>query len=358
VTADGTGQTRALTHFFSGAQSREETASAYLATLLDYEPEFRRRFLALAPVDPPLDAALDWAVRVEDGRTNTGAVDVTLEGPRGTPTTIVMIENKLAASAKTEGQFLKYYRGAVSTWPERRVVGLYIAPSRGLAASEIDLVRGDEAYRARSGGSPNADAVFPLDWENDVAPVVRGLPGAADWFAATGIEEVLKAIAHPALPPDAQRAVLRDIANGAVEDLEGELPGVPFTVWHCLTEEDVLKPGGMLTISVIVVFRVDEQARVLGDVVGDDVVHVTLVTDFGLRGAAVKPPEVLSAWKALLREPRIEIGGMVFEPTLRRRLKSVEEVQVSREALQALIVERATQVTAFLQARPELRAFD
>lgn len=349
---------RTLKHFFDGAQSREETASAYLATLLDFAPEFRRRFLALVPVDPPLDASLDWAVRVEDYRTNAGTVDVTLEGPRDNPTTVVMIENKLAASAKTEGQLLRYYCGAVNTWPERRVVGLYLAPSRGLAASEIDLVRGSDVYRARGGGSPNADAVFPLDWENDVAPVVRGLPGAAGWFETSGIDEVLKAIAHPALPPDAQRAVLREIANGAVEDLADQLPGVPFTVWHCMTEEDVMKPGGMLTISVIVVFPVDEEAKLLGDVVSDDAVHVALVTDFGLRGAAVKPPEVLSAWKTLLRERRIEIGGMVFEPTLRRRLKFVEEVHVSRDELQALIVRRAEQVTTFLRERPELRAFD
>ena len=73
----------------------------------------------------------------------------------------------------------------------------------------------------------------------------------------------------------------------------------------------------------------------------DDSVRVTLITDFGLRKGAVKPPEVVSAWRTLLRERRIDISDMVFEPTPKGRLQFVDEVQVSRAALQALIVERA-----------------
>jgi len=196
---------RTFKHFFGGAQSKEETASAYLATLLDFDPVFRSRFLALAPVEPRLDGSLDWAVRVEDTRMNAGAVDVTLEWPRGDPTTFVMIENKLAASAKRVGQLRKYYLGAVNTWPGRRIIGFYLAPSRGVAASEIAEVKGTEEYRVRGGGHPNADEVFPLAWESDVVPIIRGLPSADDWFEASGIDEVLKAIAHPPLPPDAQQ---------------------------------------------------------------------------------------------------------------------------------------------------------
>ena len=36
-----------LHHFFDGAQSREETASAFLATLLEYDEAFRRVFRSL-----------------------------------------------------------------------------------------------------------------------------------------------------------------------------------------------------------------------------------------------------------------------------------------------------------------------
>ena len=135
---------RTLKHFFAGAQSKEETASAYLATLLEFHPVFRSRFLALAAVEPRLDGSLDWAVRVEDGRMNAGAVDVTLEWPREDPTTFVMIENKLAASAKRAGQLRKYYLGAVNKWPGRRIVGFYLAPSKGLGASEIREVKGTD----------------------------------------------------------------------------------------------------------------------------------------------------------------------------------------------------------------------
>jgi hypothetical protein len=349
---------RTFKHFFGGAQSKEETASAYLATLLDSDPVFRSRFLALADVEPHLDGSLDWAVRVEDGRMNAGAVDVTLEWPREDPTTFVMIENKLAASAKSAGQLRKYYLGAVNKWPGRRIVGFYLAPSRGVAASEIKEVKGTDEYRARGGGRPNADEVFPLAWESDVVPIIRGLPTADEWFEASGIDEVLKAIAHPPLPPDEQRDVIRDIVNRALDDLVDAVPGVTFNSWRSAGQEAVYKPGGMLTIFVTVAFPVDEEARLLRDVVVDDNVRVTLVTDFGLRITAVKPPEVVRAWRALLRERRIDISGMDFEPTSNRRLRFVDEVQVSSGDLQALIVERAKQVTAFLLERPQLSAFD
>jgi hypothetical protein len=327
---------RTLKHFFAGAQSKEETASAYLATLLEFHPVFRSRFLALAAVEPRLDGSLDWAVRVEDGRMNAGAVDVTLEWPREDPTTFVMIENKLAASAKRAGQLRKYYLGAVNKWPGRRIVGFYLAPSKGLGASEIREVRDTEEYRARGGERPSAD----------------------DWFETSGIDEVLKAIAHPPLPPDEQRDVIRDIVNRALHDLANAVPGVAFFSWRSVGQEAVYKPGGMLTIFVTVAFPVDEEARLLRDVVVDDNVRVTLVTHFGLRTEAVKPPEVVGAWRELLRERRVDISGMDFEPTPNGRLQLVDEVQVSRAALQELIVKRATQVTTFLRERPELRAFD
>jgi hypothetical protein len=349
---------QSLTHFFTGAQSKEEVASAYLATLLDSDAEFRRRFLALAEVEPPLDGSLDWAVRVEDSRVNAGAVDVTLEWPRAEPTTFVMVENKVAALAKTDGQFRKYYRGAVAAWPGRRVVGLYLAPSKGLAASEIGQVRATEEYIARGGRRPGADEVFAIDWENDVAPIVRGLPSASDWFVASGIDEVLNAIKHPPLPPDQQRDAIRRIVDDAVADLGGAVSGDQFQPWHSKRQEAVYKPGGMLTVWVTIVFPVDEGSRLLHDVVVDDVVRVTLVTHFGLRVEAVKPPEVVQAWRSILRERRVVIGDMKFEPTPSRRLSFTDEQRVSRAGLQALLVERAGQIVAFLRAHPELRAFE
>jgi PD-(D/E)XK nuclease superfamily len=348
-----------LTHFFRGAQSREETASAYLATLLDYDPEFRQRFLALIPADPPLDPSYDWAVRVEDVRTNAGAVDVSLEGPKSDPTTVVLIENKLVSSAKTDGQLLKYYRGAASVWPERRIVSLYLAPSRQLGASEVELVRSSETYRSRRISRPEPDEVMAIEWEGDLARMIRALP-AADWFVASGIEEVISAIKRRPLPPDAQREVIRYIVDCALTTLAERLPGVRFASWPCATEEYIYKPGGMLTVSVSMVYPVDEQGNLFRDVVLDDVglVSVTLVTDFGLRTKATQPPEVIQSWGALLHKGVIEVAGIEFERSPRRRFQHVDTVQTSQAALQQLIVERASQVVAFLRPRPELRAFE
>jgi len=88
-----------LRHFFENMVRREETASAFLATLLDYDSAFRWAFLGLATDDAAIDDVEPWVVRVEEDR-----VDVTLESP----TTYVLIgtTDELQVALADTGQYL------------------------------------------------------------------------------------------------------------------------------------------------------------------------------------------------------------------------------------------------------------
>jgi hypothetical protein len=88
-----------LRHFFENMVRREETASAFLATLLDYDPAFRTAFLRLILDDPAVEETESWLVAVEEDR-----VDVTLESP----STVVLIEDKISAGAKQQEQLLRF----------------------------------------------------------------------------------------------------------------------------------------------------------------------------------------------------------------------------------------------------------
>ena len=79
-----------LRHFFENMVRREETASAFLATLLEYDPAFRLEFLRAVIGDPAFVDREPWSVQVEAER-----VDVTLESASAQ----VLIEDKISAGA-------------------------------------------------------------------------------------------------------------------------------------------------------------------------------------------------------------------------------------------------------------------
>ena len=76
-------------------------------------------------------------------------MDVTLESDA----TLILIENKLAPSAKRDGQLLRYYIAATRMWPDKRVIAIYLGPRGDLGTSEIDLVEHSRHYTSRSSRS-------------------------------------------------------------------------------------------------------------------------------------------------------------------------------------------------------------
>jgi hypothetical protein len=177
-----------LAYFFAGTQSKEETSSAILATLLQYDDAFRGLFLGAVDCSPALDPASDWAVRVEDGRTGFRRFDVTLQNDA----TTIVVENKLAQNARRAGQLLEYYSACREAWPSHRLVALYLAPEISWGTQEIDDVLKAMADR-ETVAAADPDWAQAMSW-GQVAQMIDIMPAPVSWFATSGLAQVGKAI--------------------------------------------------------------------------------------------------------------------------------------------------------------------
>lgn len=300
-----------LRHFFDGQQSRENAASAYLATLLEHDVAFRRAFLDdLGVAD--LDADDPWVVRVEDirpwsgssgGIEPSGSMDISLE----TATTIVVIENKLSPTAKRDGQLLQYYEQVAATMPQLRVVMVYLSPLSALAASELALVVESDTFAARSARS---DAVAGTTWAR-----VRDIVAAsadAGWFATSGIRAVLSAIERAArgLPPDPQRDALHAILRAATVLINERLAPVRFQLWPSDGYADIMTRLSPVWVDLTVRYAADPDSSALVGVVTDAGVRVSVRTTIGLSTRGERLSAVRSAWDELTREDEVEIPGV------------------------------------------------
>lgn len=176
-----------LAFFFAGTQSREETSSAILATLLQHDDDFRARFMREIQCSPSLDPTDSWTVRVEDARTGFRRFDVTLE----TTSTIGIVENKLAQSAKRPAQLVEYYDAAVAQWPERRVIALYLTPETSWGADEVAGAR-TAIEDARRSSIAGADWAQSITWAW-IHEIINAAPDPS-WFAASGLTHIESAI--------------------------------------------------------------------------------------------------------------------------------------------------------------------
>lgn len=229
-----------LRHFFEGMVRREEIASAYLATLLQYSPTFREKFLQLAFRNPDFVDAETWTTRVE-----AELVDVTVESS----STIVLIENKLGSGARMLGQLVRYYAAAVARNPQKRVVAVYLTPG-GFGADEVEGVMTSPLRIGRT------DDSLVIPWE-EVARIVSALP-AEEWFAHSGMAAILESIENrrkEKFPAVGERATLRRIVTEARNGLSARWPEVRFALWVGQTSETVYSFGVPITVNPEPAFR-------------------------------------------------------------------------------------------------------
>ena len=287
-----------LHHFFENMVRREETASAFLATMLEYDSDFRREFLREAIGDPTLVDHEEWDVRVEDGH-----VDVTLDSP----TQRVLIEDKIRAGARQRGQLLRYYQAAVNTVPAKRIVAVYLAPG-GQGLGEVDAVE-----QSSSRGDRPMDVVAQLPWKT-VGKIIAELPNERDrWFARSGIEQVLKAVElarQEKYPAVGDRAVIRAIADVAYRDLQ-RTAGVNLRRWSARDTEQIYTVGTPVTMWLGIVFETAPEAPFspVGVVQGEHI-HLELDTRIKLAGKVKSTTKLARRWDHLLSAGEIEIPAV------------------------------------------------
>lgn len=166
-------------HFFF-ANGVETAASAFLATLLEQEAGFRVALLRRILPDVELTEADTVTVTVEHP-LGVGRVDVFLVSE----TTVVLIENKIQAGSKIDGQLRRYYEACNPKGERRRVVAVYVAPKGATAASEVA-----ETGRAiEQAGRTGRDVAKSLTWD-DVNSVILETALIDQSFAHDGIRTV------------------------------------------------------------------------------------------------------------------------------------------------------------------------
>jgi hypothetical protein len=307
-----------LTYFFAGQQSKENVASAWLATLLRFDEGFLRSFLELIPVDPQIDQAGDWTVKVEQGFTGqAGAVDVTLESTAGT---FILIENKLGASAVTEQQLVHYYLGAIRDHSGERVIAVYLVPRATLAEPELTLVENEPEFARRAGA--NADAATALVWTDDafkrrVNSTVMRLGPELRWFGLTGFESIQSVIGRRATgrEPDPLRKELSIIIKRARVHLS-RTPGRPkLRRWSSIGYESIYNEKSLVTMFLVVHFDEEEEPpNRLIDVVKGDLVRASVYVSFAPSSTGLKDGRVMAAWDDLVAREPIELPGLGMVP--------------------------------------------
>ena len=155
--------------FFEGKLSREESASAFFATLLEQSVQFRSRFLGIANLDLSGEQLSEVVVERDN-------VDISLHF---TDTTII-VEIKVSSGSKIDGQLRRYYDRCVDENASRRVVCIYLAPTSTLGQSEIEKL-----------DLRDSDAAISLSWQQ-IAELISDLDDISPQFASHGIESVLK----------------------------------------------------------------------------------------------------------------------------------------------------------------------
>ena len=304
-----------LDFFFKGMQNKETSASAWLATLLRDNTSFRREFLGLVGVEPPLDPARPWVVNVETPLN--GPCDVTLEDED----TFVFLEDKVSASAKTKGQFLRYYLGALdkSDLAAKRLVGLYLGPSVSTGDDERESVTGHTEFGKRRAAGFNDDAKC-LGWKDNLSDVVEVATTDDDWFARTGLGAILAHIAkvERGRPFNQQREDLRQLMKRVAQRVMvaggdgGWGPNVRLERWASVGQEALLTPSVGITTFLILSYDEDEDYpyELHGVVDGDQVkVHASLSfnpsSKHGMRDA-----DLMTRWASLTTLGRAAVPGI------------------------------------------------
>lgn len=274
-----------LRHFFRGLLKREEVASAFLATLLEDDPQFRLGFFqALFLDDAVVLADGNWKVEVEVDR-----VDVRLESDKA----VVLIENKVRAGAYKSGQLVRYYESELDQVPADKPIFVAFVAPQGVGARETDNLAATDVFR-------DNDIAASVTWQA-LASMSNSLqqPEFRRWFVESGFQEIARIIekgSRPTYPREGTRAVLAEIADDAFRTLQS-LSQVQLSQWREHDCEQILTNKTNITMWLDLAFETENEPpyRPL-NVEEDDCLRVTLRTQFKLSGQGRKVADLRAWW--------------------------------------------------------------
>lgn len=284
--------------FFSGKLSREESASAFLATLLDQHTEFRSFFFKSLKLEEPISPC---QVSIEHKE-----VDIRLDYPAAR--VAVLVENKVRPGALQVNQLLRYYQQERTTNPDSRIISIMVSPSAGSGASEADRLTRHKDFRP-------TDAVLKLSWL-DLAEFCELLneqdPQAQ--FVRGGFASILKIIEEAAqekYPLIGGRAILHGAAQAAFNELTATFPGIRLGIWRSKDLFNIYSIGCDITTFVDVIFQIENKAP-YAPLGMTDPQHITatLRTQITLSARGKRNHPLKEEWNRLCKMGKYDIPGL------------------------------------------------
>jgi hypothetical protein len=283
--------------FFQGKLSREESASAFLATLIEQSAGFRTSFLAALGIREPAGC---FRVLIEKHD-----VDIRIDYPNDR--VIVLVECKVRPGALQVNQLVRYYRHARKSAPNARIHTFMIAPGEGVGTSEVRRLIADSSF-------DREDLVCRISWRElaDLQEVL-GYDGVLGDFARSGFDCIARIIdqaAQEKYPLVAGREIANEIVQGVMADLTREFPAVRFSSWRGRDVLEVFSVGTGITVYVDLVFRVDDTPPYAPLEIPDrDHVTGRLRTQFKLSARGRRDRTLRDEWDRWIRTGVKDVGG-------------------------------------------------
>lgn len=268
--------------FFEGKLSREESSSAYLATLLEQWHEFRKALIAEYLNDEL--ASMDWSVEVEYKE-----IDILLKNSNH----FIIIENKVQGTSKSPDQVLLYYNKLKAEKPQAICHCLYVAPSSSTGTSELEKVPFDDNELSSS-----------LSWE-ELFELMHSIDlGVIREFVSSGEEEVRRLIKEGneiKYPLLGDKSIASEIVNTVRDRIVNNYQELQFTTYRGRNSDVFYTCKSAVTLSFGIRYEVEEEPP--NDLIGsrDENGNLKLNVFCELRpsGKGSKIPEVKDWWDSI-----------------------------------------------------------
>jgi hypothetical protein len=247
--------------------------------------------------------AKSWNVSVE-----VRQVDIRLDAGDGSY--VILVENKLQAGSKQQGQLLRYYDELIGAIPGVRVVAVYLAPG-GVGESEVDAVEASQKFCQRRRDERSRDFSVHVSWEQLIENLHQY---DTDEFIASGMREIRDIIDRPEVvyPNEGGREEVHRIACTIRETFERAFPIIKLgPPWPAKDRFILGSRGTNLTLWLILKFDAEPTApyKPIGLFDGDRMC-LAVRSMLKLSAEGSRKPELKSRWRELLHAGTISVPGV------------------------------------------------
>jgi len=290
--------------FFKGKLSREESASAFLATLIEQRPDFRTfLFSALEMAEPKGSCSV--TIEKKD-------VDIKIYYPNDR--IVVLIENKLRPGSLKVRQLVRYYQSELKENPNSKILSILVVPSEGTGTSEAARLRDNDQFRS-------TDFVGIVSWRgfSQFRDLMQQEDADKEFIdrAFDSIFMIIDSAATEKYPLRDGREIAHEIAQNVLRALKKDFPHIRFGFWRGKDYFNIYSIATDITIYVDLAFHIANKAPYIPTEIQDRQ-HLTVIlrTQFALSAKGKKNAAVRKEWDRICQDGIIEIlpsGGHKLE---------------------------------------------